>query len=92
MLAPFDAIEAAPSAYRRLFWEAGLVGHALYLEAEAAGLRGTGIGCFFDDRFHERLGLRGGAFQWLYHFTVGEPLDDERILTTPPHGERIAAP
>lgn len=31
-------------AYRRLHWEAGLVGQVLYLEAEAAGLRATGIG------------------------------------------------
>ncbi len=31
-------------AYRRLFWEAGLVGQVLYLEAEEAGVRGTGIG------------------------------------------------
>lgn len=33
-----------PWAYRRLFWECGLVGQALYLEAEEAGVRGTGIG------------------------------------------------
>ena len=35
--------------YRRLFWECGLIGQVLYLEAEAAGVRGTGIGCFYDD-------------------------------------------
>jgi len=29
--------------YRRLFWETGLVGQVLYLEAEAAGVRATGI-------------------------------------------------
>jgi len=29
--------------YRRLFWEAGMVGQVLYLEAEAAGLRAAGI-------------------------------------------------
>src|SRR5262249_51166058 len=28
--------------YRRLFWEAGVLGHVLYLEAEAAGVRSTG--------------------------------------------------
>jgi len=27
----------------KLFWEAGLLGQVLYLEAEAAGVRGTGI-------------------------------------------------
>jgi SagB-type dehydrogenase family enzyme len=63
MLAEFDAAlsEGGPAAYRRLFWEAGAVGQALYLEAEAAGLRGTGIGCFFDDGVHQLLGLGGGS-------------------------------
>ena len=45
--------------YRRLFWECGLIGQVLYLEAEAAGARGTGIGCFYDDPVHELLGLSG---------------------------------
>ncbi len=44
-------------AYRRLFWEAGLIGQVLYLEAEAAGVRSTGIGCYFDD-FVRLRGLR----------------------------------
>ncbi|MGH7233497.1 MAG: SagB family peptide dehydrogenase, partial [Nitrospiraceae bacterium] len=30
--------------YRRLFWETGVIGQVLYLEAEAAGVRATGIG------------------------------------------------
>src|SRR5207253_9972130 len=30
--------------YRRLHWEAGALGQLLYLEAEASGIRGTGIG------------------------------------------------
>ena len=38
-----------PWFYRRLHWEAGVIGQMLYLEAEAAGIRGTGIGCFFDE-------------------------------------------
>ena len=33
------------------------MGQLLYLEAEAAGLRGTGIGCFFDDEVHRAIGL-----------------------------------
>jgi hypothetical protein len=57
----------------------------LYLEAEAAGVRGTGIGCYFDDAFHDRLGLRGVEFQDLYHFTVGGPVDDPRLVTLPPY-------
>jgi len=69
--------------YRRLFWEAGLLGQVLYLEAEAAGVRGTGIGCYFDDAFHRVLGLDGEGFQSLYHFTVGGPVDDPRLTTMP---------
>jgi SagB-type dehydrogenase family enzyme len=70
-------------AYRRLFWEAGLVGQVLYLEAEAEGMRGTGIGCYFDDPVHELLGLTGRQFQSLYHFTVGAPVEDARLTTLP---------
>jgi SagB-type dehydrogenase family enzyme len=71
--------------YRRLFWEAGILGHALYLEAEAAGVRSTGIGCYFDDVFHKMLGLTGDAFQDLYHFTVGTAVEDKRLMTLPPY-------
>ena len=83
MIAQFDAALAAQgeSFYRHLFWESGVVGHMLYLEAEAAGVRGTGIGCFYDDAVHEVLGLTGRAFQSLYHFTVGAPVDDRRLTT-----------
>ena len=69
--------------YRRLFWEAGILGQMLYLEAEAAGVRSTGIGCYFDDAFHELLGLTTDEFQDLYHFTVGRPVEDDRLLTLP---------
>ncbi|MFO1418321.1 MAG: SagB/ThcOx family dehydrogenase [Methylotetracoccus sp.] len=88
MLAEFDAtLNAAGTwAYRRLFWECGLIGQALYLEAEAAGVRGTGIGCFFDDAVHELLGIADTRFQSLYHFTVGAALDDARLQTLPPYG------
>jgi hypothetical protein len=71
--------------YRRLFWEAGVLGQVLYLEAEAAGVRSTGIGCYFDDEFHELLGLTGDEFQDLYHFTVGGPVEDDRLMTLPPY-------
>ena len=69
--------------YRRLFWESGLIGQVLYLEAEARGVRGTGIGCFYDDAVHEALGLSGHAWQSIYHFAVGAPLDDTRLTTEP---------
>lgn len=85
MLADFDrSLQAfGPSFYRHLFWETGTLGHVLYLEAEAAGVRATGIGCFYDDPVHDVLGLRGHAFQSLYHFTVGRPVEDSRLTTAP---------
>jgi hypothetical protein len=67
--------------YRRLFWECGLIGQVLYLEAEAAGARATGIGCFYDDAVHELLGLSGDAWQSLYHFSMGIPVEDTRLTT-----------
>jgi nitrogenase-associated protein len=90
MLAEFEAhVQKDAWRYRQLHWEAGLVGHVLYLEAETLGLRGTGIGCFLDDAFHELLGLRDRQFQSLYHFTVGRALTDTRITTLPPYPDRI---
>jgi hypothetical protein len=87
MIADFTQTIRANGAwwYRRLFWEAGVLGQALYLEAEAAGLRSTGIGCYFDDVFHEFLGLTGEEFQDLYHFTVGGAIEDHRLMTLPPY-------
>ncbi len=72
-----------PWRYRQLFWECGLIGQALYLEAEAAGARATGIGCFYDDPVHEVLGLQGDTWQSLYHFSMGMPVDDGRLTTEP---------
>jgi len=86
MLAEFEqCITTAPWQYNRLMWEAGMAGHVLYLEAEAIGLRGTGIGCFFDDGVHDMLGIAGSSLQTLYHFTVGTPLNDARLVTLPPY-------
>ena len=73
--------------YRNLFWEAGVIGQVLYLEAEAAGVRSTGIGCFFDDPVHDILGLKGNQFQSLYHFTVGMPVEDHRLQSWPAYPE-----
>jgi SagB-type dehydrogenase family enzyme len=88
MIAEFDRslAEYGTSFYRQLFWETGVVGQVLYLEAEAAGARGTGIGCFYDDPVHEALGLRDREFQSLYHFTVGMPVEDPRLTTEPGYG------
>jgi len=80
----------APSSwrYRQLLQEAGLIGQALYLHAEAEGFRGTGIGCYFDDAVHELLGLAGARLQVLYHFSVGMPVADTRVEITPPYADR----
>jgi hypothetical protein len=86
MLSEFDsALETGVWEYRRLFWEAGILGQILYLEAEAIDFQGTGIGCFFDDAFHEMLGITDTQFQSLYHFTVGSALNDARLRTLPPY-------
>jgi hypothetical protein len=85
-LAEFEAaLAAGPWVYRELYWEAGLLGQILYLEAEAAGIRGTGIGCFFDDAIHRVLGIEDRSFQSLYHFTAGGPVEDPRLQTLPPY-------
>jgi SagB-type dehydrogenase family enzyme len=84
MLAEYDGVIANnPSTYRDLHREAGLIGQVLYLQAEMAGLRGTGIGCFFDDPIHELLGLTDDTFQTIYHFTVGLALEDTHIENIP---------
>jgi SagB-type dehydrogenase family enzyme len=85
MIAEFEARlrEGGAWWYPRLFWEAGLLGQVLYLEAEAAGVRATGIGCFFDDPVHEIVGIKDRSFQSLYHFTVGGPVEDGRLMTLP---------
>jgi len=91
MIAEYHAalFTQGPWFYRGLFWETGLIGQVLYLEAEAAGVRATGIGCFFDDPVHHVFGLNDVAFQSLYHFTVGGPVDDSRLTTWPPYGEPL---
>jgi SagB-type dehydrogenase family enzyme len=87
MLAEFEELLRERGAwwYPRLFWESGLLGQVLYLEAEAAGVRATGIGCFFDDPVHEIIGMKNLAMQSLYHFTVGGPVEDRRLMTLPPY-------
>ena len=92
MLARFESVlrERGAAAYRELFWEAGMIGQALYLAAEAAGVRGTGIGCYFDDVLHLALGLAGHDWQSLYHFTIGGPVEDPRLRTVPPYAHLAA--
>jgi SagB-type dehydrogenase family enzyme len=77
-----------PWFYRQLFWETGVIGQVLYLEAEAAGIGATGIGCFFDDPVHRVFGFGDLEFQSLYHFTIGGPVEDSRLTTLAPYGVR----
>jgi len=72
-----------PHRYKELYWECGMIGQQLYLEATSLGLSGTGIGCFLDDMMHNTLGLKDNRFQILYHFTVGRGNVDSRIMTKP---------
>jgi SagB-type dehydrogenase family enzyme len=85
MIAEYTESLAAYGAafYKSLFWEAGLMGQVLYLEAEEAGIRATGIGCYFDDPVHEVLGISSRDWQSFYHFTVGGPVEDSRLTTLP---------
>ena len=74
-----------PWFYPRLYWECGAIGQVLYLQAEVSGIRSTGIGCFFDDPVHHIFGIKDLNYQSLYHFTVGGPVDDNRLTTLPPY-------
>jgi len=91
MLADFRHTIEAHGAwfYRRLHWEAGAIGQVLYLEAEASGIRGTGIGCFLDDTSKQVFGISGDRFEVLYHFTLGGAVEDGRLLTEPPYPSTI---
>jgi hypothetical protein len=90
MLARFDDIgPSQPWNYRQRFWEAGMLGQVLYLEAEAAGVQGTGIGCYFDDAVHRALGLDTTCFQDLYHFTVGKAVVDARLGSEPAYAHLL---
>lgn len=88
MIADFEAHLAreGPRAWRNMHFEAGLIGQILYLEAEASGLSGTGIGCFFDDEVARYAGLASGEtapWRSLYHFTIGKALLDDRLQDEP---------
>ncbi|HLQ38485.1 MAG TPA: nitroreductase family protein, partial [Planctomycetota bacterium] len=90
MLAEFAPTLAAFGAWgwRLLHWEAGAIGQLLYLEAEACGLRATGIGCFFDSAVHELLGISSDDLRTIYHFTTGGAVDDARLQSEPPYPAR----
>ena len=86
MLARFSQeIAADAGRYRELFWESGMIGQVLYLQAEMCGQSGTGIGCYFDDPVHQVLGISDASYQSMYHFTLGHPLIDARISSREPY-------
>jgi SagB-type dehydrogenase family enzyme len=67
--------------YRYVHFEAGAIGHRLYLAAEAFGLGATGIGAFYDDEVHHYLNLVPEQGQVVYHFAIGYPVPDPRLET-----------
>jgi SagB-type dehydrogenase family enzyme len=68
--------------YRYAHFEAGAIGHRLYLAAEALGLGATGIGAFHDDEVHHHLNLVPNQGQVVYHFAIGYPVPDPRVSTS----------
>ena len=67
--------------YRYAHFEAGMIGQALYLGAEALGLNATGMGAFYDDEVHKYLDLSPDRGQVIYHFSVGKAVQDDRLIT-----------
>jgi SagB-type dehydrogenase family enzyme len=65
--------------YRYAHFEAGAIGHRLYLAAEALGLGATGIGAFYDEDVHRHLSLTPAQGQVVYHFAIGYPVPDPRL-------------
>ena len=68
--------------YRYVHFEAGAIGHRLYLAAEALGLGATGIGAFYDDEVHRYLELAPTQGQVVYHFAIGYSIPDPRVSAT----------
>ena len=66
--------------YRYVHFEAGAIGQRLYLAAEAMGAGSTGIGAFFDDEVHRYLNLTSEQGQVVYHFAIGYPVPDSRVV------------
>eukprot|EP00747_Dinoflagellata_sp_TGD_P105295 gnl/TRDRNA2_/TRDRNA2_169504_c1_seq5.p1 gnl/TRDRNA2_/TRDRNA2_169504_c1~~gnl/TRDRNA2_/TRDRNA2_169504_c1_seq5.p1 ORF type:complete len:208 (+),score=22.96 gnl/TRDRNA2_/TRDRNA2_169504_c1_seq5:60-626(+) len=65
--------------------EAGVLGHILYLAAEAIpGIGGTGMGAFFGGLCSELLQLPSD-YHSVYHFAIGGTLADDRVKPDPPY-------
>jgi len=65
--------------YRYVHFEAGAIGHRMYLAAEALGLGATGMGAFYDEEVHRYLNLTPEQGQVVYHFAIGYPVPDSRL-------------
>ncbi len=65
--------------YRYVHFEAGAIGHRLYLAAESLGLGATGIGAFYDEEVHRYLHVAPEQGQVVYHFAIGHPVRDPRL-------------
>jgi SagB-type dehydrogenase family enzyme len=81
MIADLDRATRAHAdrGYRYVHFEAGAIGHRLYLAAEALGLGATGIGAFYDEDVHRYLHLTPEQGQVVYHFAIGYPVPDPRL-------------
>jgi len=66
--------------YRYVYFEAGAIGHRLYLAAEALGLGATGIGAFHDEEVHRYLHVTPEQGQVVYHFAIGYPVPDPAYM------------
>ena len=65
--------------YRYAHYEAGAIGHRIYLAAEAMGFQCTGIGAFYDDEVHRYLEIAPDEGQVIYHFAAGFAVPDNRL-------------
>jgi SagB-type dehydrogenase family enzyme len=81
MIADLDLATASHGhrGYRYAHFEAGAIGHRMYLAAEALGFQATGIGAFFDDEVNVYLGLAPDRGQVIYHFAIGHAVADPRL-------------
>lgn len=100
-VADLASLNDQPWVYRHAHWEAGMIGHMLYLLAEltpvSAGsapqnfFRGTGIGAFFSDVVRNLLfsgdAVSGQRWRTVYHFAVGRAAkeDEKRIADVAPY-------
>jgi SagB-type dehydrogenase family enzyme len=56
-----------PRGYRHAFFEAGMMGERVYLEAESRGLGACSVGAFYDDEAARLLGVPPER-EWVAHF------------------------